>query len=133
MILGYNSRSAGFEDIEGSLIPSQPDGQRKTTAGMAGGRGGRVVRRNDSLKATGGSEETSTGTGRGRTGSASADLTEADRPRYKQLVEDTKNLINWFNADPIEGEEMVTEMSLSDFKDACRSLGKNEQEVHALY
>ncbi|GMH50773.1 hypothetical protein TrRE_jg160, partial [Triparma retinervis] len=123
MIPRNTSRSQGFSEIESSLVPSQPDGgQRKTAAGMAGGRGGRVIRRNDSLSGPRASSDAPS-SGRQRTGSASSDLTEADRPRFKKLVEDTANLVKWFNADPVEGGEGGGEISLGDFKDACRSLG----------
>jgi len=112
-------RSGGFEDIEKSLLAAPPpsDGHRRTTAGEAGGRGGRVLRRELSLK---GAHEVEGN--RARAGSSAA-VTEADRPRYKKLAEDTHNLVNWFAADPVDGPAKAEGLTLGDFKDACKSLG----------
>ena len=48
-------------------------------------------------------------------------VTEANRGQYKKIIADCKNLVSWFKAD--SGSPAASDISLSDFKSACKSLG----------
>ena len=142
MALVRNSiRSEGFEAIEASIQPVAPASKRRTTAGEAGGRGWRVMMQEDSdQKGSHGIAEKRTSSTASAAASSSGAarsaglLSEGNRAHYKKLIDDTQNLINWFNADPTEEAAPQEEISLSDFKDACKSLGVDHgvQELAAL-
>ncbi|GMH96345.1 hypothetical protein TrST_g1424 [Triparma strigata] len=127
MVLTAHRPSTGFEAIEASILAVKPSAPN-LHAGEAGGRGGRVMRREGSITTgnaivehppQGDDKEAAVSLpNRDRTASM---VTEANRGQYKKIIADCKNLVSWFKAD--SGSPAASDISLSDFKSACKSLG----------
>ncbi len=130
------SKSMGVDDhLESTLAPKAPDGGA-VHAGMAGGRGGRVIRREESVHAgkegnltegsssvPAGQDESTAAVEQNPNSTKSNEVTEKDRPIFKKLAEDTETLIKWFKADDGSGEPQSSEVPLSDFNDGMKALG----------